>query len=59
MNPIAGTLEKRQFYGHWRWVHIRYCGNDHVNRILGNDTRRRPGLPPGAIKCYCGSLVKF
>jgi len=54
------TLEKQQFFAHWRWVHIRHCENGHTMRILGNDTRKPPSLPPGAIKCaQCESLVKF
>ena len=48
----GSTLSKRQFFGHWRWVHLRICSNcGHEVRILGNDTRRKPELPPGAIRC--------
>lgn len=57
------TLEKRQFFAHWRWVHIRECEeNKHQVKILGGDTRRPPNLPSGAIYCPhkdCNSLVKF
>ena len=54
------SLYKEQFFGHWRWVHIRTCKNGHETRILGNDTRRIPTLPPGAIKCsQCDEVVSF
>ena len=53
-------MEKRQFFGYWRWVHVRTCKNNHSVRILGNDTRRSPSLPPGAIRCpVCEEQVNF
>ena len=52
-------MEKKQFFGHWRWVHVRKCNNGHETRILGGDTRRRPDLPPGAIICHCGEQIKL
>ena len=46
------TLDKKQFFGYWRWVHIRTCKNCGKDvRILGGDTRRPPNLPPGGIRC--------
>jgi hypothetical protein len=52
------TLEKRQFFGHWRWIHKRPCSCGYVMRILGGDTRREPSLPPGAVVCVkCGERV--
>lgn len=52
-------LEKQQFFGYWRWVHIRICkGCNKEIRVLGNDTRMRPSLGPGAIRCsHCGKWV--
>ena len=53
-------LEKKRFFARWRWVHIRFCKNGHEARILGGDTRRKPGLPPGAIRCpVCEEVVTF
>lgn len=54
-------MQKQQFFGHWRWVHIRICQNcKNTVRILGNDTRMRPDLPPGAISCpHCNALVSL
>jgi len=46
------SLYKQQFFGYWRWVHIRQCPEcGKSTKILGNDTRRLPMLPPGAIYC--------
>ena len=62
MSYTSSTLEKRQFWGYWRWVHIRTCEHcQKETRILGGDTRRSPSLPPGAIYCpHCETgLVKF
>lgn len=53
-------LEKRQFWGHWRWVHRLTCGScGKVTKLLGNDTRRGPSLPPGAIICECGAAIRM
>jgi len=53
-------MKKRQFWGHWRWLHERACSQcGRVHNILGNDTRLTPSLPPGAIKCECGGLVNL
>lgn len=54
------TLQKtRCGFGRWRWLHIRHCSVCKAeHRILGNDTKLPPSLPPGAIKCAtCGGLV--
>jgi len=52
------TLGKRQFFGYWRWVHIRKCATCGLEvKLLGNDTRMRPSLPPGAIICSCGKQI--
>ena len=55
----SSTLSKRQFWGHWRWVHHRTCKTcGQEVKILGNDTRLRPSLPPGAILCpKCGAQI--
>jgi len=61
--PCVGTggemYKTRCGWGRWRWVHIRKCQKcGHEHRILGNDSRLRPSLPPGAIKCaVCDGLV--
>ncbi len=53
-------LEKRQFYGYWRWVHLLTCAACGVTvRLLGNDTRRKPSLSPGAIVCVCGKQISM
>jgi len=52
-------MEKQQFFGHWRWVHVLTCPNGHVMRLLGGDTRRRPQLFPGAVRCACGADIRL
>ena len=58
---IKKTLYKRQFFGYWRWVHVRVCANCATEvHILGVDTRLRPSLPPGGIKCSkCDYIVSL
>ena len=52
MSYAPSTLKKQQFFGYWRWIHIRECQKcNKKTRILGGDTRRPPDLPPGAIYC--------
>jgi hypothetical protein len=51
-------FKKHTGFGQWRWVHVRYCQICKVeHHVLGNDTRMRPSLPPGAIVCDCGGLI--
>jgi hypothetical protein len=44
-------------FGRWRWVHVRKCRCGKEHHIIGNDTKRAPLLPPGAIMCECGEKV--
>ena len=62
MTYTSSTLEKRQFFGYWRWIHIRICEHCHKEtKILGGNTKKSPDLPPGAIICpHCNNgKVKF
>lgn len=47
-------------FGRWRWVHKRICACGHTVRILGNDTKRSPGLPTGGMRCpLCEKIILF
>lgn len=53
-------LQKRQFYGYWRWVFIKVCGYCKAEiKILANDTREKPSLPKGAIICPHCKIYKI
>jgi hypothetical protein len=55
---MKSPYKTRAGFGVWRWVHIRICkACNREYKILGNDSRRRPSLPPGAIRCDCGANV--
>ena len=54
------AIKARSGWGRWRWLHERKCAAcGRVWKILGNDTRHRPGLGSGAIRCDCGGLVRL
>lgn len=54
-------MEKQQRFGHWVWIVKRYCENcKQEHRIVAGDTRRRPQLGRGAIRCpKCEGIVKL
>ena len=60
---LKRLYKTRAGWGVWRWLHVQTCSKCKAeHRILGNNTKQRPSLPPGAIKCStsgCDGLVKF
>jgi len=62
MNKYTGsTLMKARVGFGWRWKHLRICPKCKAQHwILGNNTKMKPELPPGAVVCGvkgCDGLV--
>jgi hypothetical protein len=52
------AYKTRSGRGQWRWVRERKCTQcGRVYKILGNNSRGRPQLGRGGIRCDCGAIV--